>query len=662
MMARRPIYFVAKKELFINRPVAWLLSSLGAFPIDRGAGDQDAMDTATAILERGDVRPDLPRGHAHPARRARARPSAASAASRSRPARPSSRSPSSAPRPSARAGASARTRSASASAAPLTFPQVEQPSPPARRRRHRPHLAVRDAPVGVARRPAAAAPRRRHRRRLVGHRASRSCSPAPASRSTSACRTAEQAARRAGAAANDATCRRRAARERRVARSSSHARPRLPSPSPPRELPAAVAAHGAAHPRARRRARALQGPRRRRSARCPSAYVAERTQRARRRRCLGGPGARRRRARAAAPRSSSPAPTPAFPRQIADALRAAGFDVAAHAPTSSASSSPAPPRTPPSLAAAAAAPAGPNAAGAAAGKVFAEVDAYARRHGARPETFAGLAGAGDLVATVLADGSRNRRAGELLGRCCADRACATDGRRGARRVAGAGRRRRAAASTRRADGADGRAPVDAERHAATRPTARPPEDRLRDGVDPSVGQGATRREFSELYKAHLRDVYSYAYYRVGNHHDAEDLTEQTFLQAYRHFERAQRESRRPAAAAVADPHRPQPGGELLPRPLAQAADADRRRGHAVARRTRPRTLVEGRDDLARILEGVQELPDDRREALIMRFALGMDNREIARALGRTDGATKVLHPPRHPAARGDRRRPGEGRD
>src|ERR1700750_2890663 len=48
--------------------------------------------------------------------------------------------------------------------------------------------------------------------------------------------------------------------------------------------------------------------------------------------------------------------------------------------------------------------------------------------------------------------------------------------------------------------------------------------------------------FAELYKAHLRDVYSYSYYRVGNHHDAEDLTEQTFLQAYRHFERALAES------------------------------------------------------------------------------------------------------------------------
>ena len=53
-------------------------------------------------------------------------------------------------------------------------------------------------------------------------------------------------------------------------------------------------------------------------------------------------------------------------------------------------------------------------------------------------------------------------------------------------------------------------------------------------------------------------------------------------------------------------------------------------------------LVEGREELRHILEGVQQLPDDRREALIMRFALGMDNKEIARALGRTDGATKVL--------------------
>jgi RNA polymerase sigma-70 factor (ECF subfamily) len=42
------------------------------------------------------------------------------------------------------------------------------------------------------------------------------------------------------------------------------------------------------------------------------------------------------------------------------------------------------------------------------------------------------------------------------------------------------------------------------------------------------------------------------------------------------------------------------------------------------------------------MDGLTNLPQDRRDALVMRFALGMSNREIARSLGRTDGATKVL--------------------
>jgi RNA polymerase sigma-70 factor, ECF subfamily len=148
-------------------------------------------------------------------------------------------------------------------------------------------------------------------------------------------------------------------------------------------------------------------------------------------------------------------------------------------------------------------------------------------------------------------------------------------------------------------------------------------------------------EFTALYKDHLRDVYSYAYYRVGNHHDAEDLTEQTFLQAYRHFERAQRESQgrplRPWLIRIAHNLAANYYRDRSRRPQTSIDDA----GTLPAPLT-TEGLVEDREDLTRILECVQELPDDRREALIMRFALGMDNREIARALGRTDGATKVL--------------------
>src|ERR687896_2477750 len=113
--------------------------------------------------------------------------------------------------------------------------------------------------------------------------------------------------------------------------------------------------------------------------------------------------------------------------------------------------------------------------------------------------------------------------------------------------------------------------------------------------------------FTALYKAHLRDVYSYSYYRVGNHHDAEDLTEQTFLQAYRHFEMAQRESQ----------------GRPL-RPWLIRIDHNLAANYYRDRSRRPQThledaaiisaphdtaeLVEGRQELQHVLEGVAQLP------------------------------------------------------
>ena len=149
------------------------------------------------------------------------------------------------------------------------------------------------------------------------------------------------------------------------------------------------------------------------------------------------------------------------------------------------------------------------------------------------------------------------------------------------------------------------------------------------------------RDFAELYRTHLRDVYSYAYYRIGNHHDAEDLTEQTFLQAYRHFERALRESNgrplRPWLIRIAHNLAANYYRDRSRRPQTQLEDAA-----VVSAPHDTEDLVEGRQELNDVLSGVAELPDDRREALIMRFALGMDNREIARALGRSEGATKVL--------------------
>ena len=41
---------------------AWILNALGAFPVDRGAGDSEMIETAKAILARGDIVLIFPEG------------------------------------------------------------------------------------------------------------------------------------------------------------------------------------------------------------------------------------------------------------------------------------------------------------------------------------------------------------------------------------------------------------------------------------------------------------------------------------------------------------------------------------------------------------------------------------------------------------------------
>src|SRR4030088_2725561 len=109
--------------------------------------------------------------------------------------------------------------------------------------------------------------------------------------------------------------------------------------------------------------------------------------------------------------------------------------------------------------------------------------------------------------------------------------------------------------------------------------------------------------FTDLYRAHLRDVYSYSYYRVGNHHDAEDLTEQTFLQAYRHFERALRESNgrplRPWLIRIAHNLAANFYRDRSPKPVSTLEDAG-----VISEPHTTESLVESREELKEILEGV----------------------------------------------------------
>jgi 1-acyl-sn-glycerol-3-phosphate acyltransferase len=58
---RRPVRFMAKAELF-KGPLGWLFLRLGAFPIRRGQSDNDALETAAAILRAGGLVVVFPEG------------------------------------------------------------------------------------------------------------------------------------------------------------------------------------------------------------------------------------------------------------------------------------------------------------------------------------------------------------------------------------------------------------------------------------------------------------------------------------------------------------------------------------------------------------------------------------------------------------------------
>jgi RNA polymerase sigma-70 factor (ECF subfamily) len=170
-------------------------------------------------------------------------------------------------------------------------------------------------------------------------------------------------------------------------------------------------------------------------------------------------------------------------------------------------------------------------------------------------------------------------------------------------------------------------------------------DRDRALVDAARGDPA---RFEALYRKYLAQVYSYAYYELRNHHDAEDATERTFVAALTNLHRFE-ERARPEDGSGASTFR-----VWLFR-IARNVVADRQR----ARFRRPEERLEAaaamtdgavdpaaeaarREDASAAWRAVARLPGDRRRAIVLRFVDEMSTSEIAGVLGRSEGAVRVL--------------------
>jgi 1-acyl-sn-glycerol-3-phosphate acyltransferase len=412
-MVRRPMYYVAKKELFMRPWQAWVLNALGAFPVDRGAGDGQMIDTAKAILARGDIVLIFPEG-------TRIRPGALGP-----PKRGVGRLALETGAPvvpvavigteDVRKGWRIRPRKVRIRAGRvLRFPVVPDPSPAlatAVTERIWPCVMLQWEWLGGL------PPIRRAA--IIGAGSwgtSLAVSLARAGFEVDlGCRTREQAAELSQARENQPYLPGVHLPDQvsvlRAAELELAAHDLVCFAVPARSLPGVLAAHGERIPR---RAgvlvlsKGLVPP----LGTLPSAFAAERC-RARAVATLGGPAHAAEVVEHGASIVLASLDT-AFASQLSDTFAAAGLDVTTTTDVTGVEMAGCATNVA-ALAAAAASIAGPNVAGAAAGKVFAEVDQIARQRGGQAETFAGLAGAGDLVATVVATNSRNRRAGELLG-------------------------------------------------------------------------------------------------------------------------------------------------------------------------------------------------------------------------------------------------------
>jgi RNA polymerase sigma-70 factor, ECF subfamily len=171
--------------------------------------------------------------------------------------------------------------------------------------------------------------------------------------------------------------------------------------------------------------------------------------------------------------------------------------------------------------------------------------------------------------------------------------------------------------------------------------------RERDGADSTVAirrlveraQTGDRRALEELYLLHFDRIYSYLHISVGNRHDAEDLTNQTFVKMLESIGRFEwrkvpisawlfRIAHNLAMDHFRASRRLQPEEELPEPEHVAEQSAEEEAFQAIGRRS--------------MLAMIENLSHDQQQVLTLKFVFNFGNSEVATILGKTEGAIKSL--------------------
>jgi RNA polymerase sigma factor (sigma-70 family) len=139
-------------------------------------------------------------------------------------------------------------------------------------------------------------------------------------------------------------------------------------------------------------------------------------------------------------------------------------------------------------------------------------------------------------------------------------------------------------------------------------------------------------DFDRLYRDHVASVYRYAFAVLGNHPDAEDVTQQTFLNAYRAIAQGTKPRKAENWLVTIAHNEVRRHFRENGRPV--EVELDERLAHRESERSDP--------SLADVLRALQKLPPTQRSALVMREFEGRSYAEIAQLLELTQSALEAL--------------------
>jgi RNA polymerase sigma-70 factor, ECF subfamily len=154
-----------------------------------------------------------------------------------------------------------------------------------------------------------------------------------------------------------------------------------------------------------------------------------------------------------------------------------------------------------------------------------------------------------------------------------------------------------------------------------------------------LAQQGDREALESLYLLHFDRIYSYLHMSVGNRHDAEDLTTQTFLKMLEAIGRFRWRSAPFSAWLFRIAHnlamdhfrstkRWQPEEEVPEPAGSEQSSAEDEALQAIGRRS--------------MLELIEDLSHDQQQVLTLKFVFNFSNGDAATILGKTEGAVKSL--------------------